>query len=60
MLQKQIKEELKDAMRAKEAVRLGVIKGLMSAFTNELVAKRRGPDEQRLSYFKGKAEARLF
>ena len=44
MLQKQIKEELKDAMRAKEAVRLGVIKGLMSAFTNELVAKRRGPD----------------
>ncbi len=30
-------------MRAKDSVRLGVIRGVMSAVTNELVAKGRGP-----------------
>ncbi|MEK7581734.1 MAG: GatB/YqeY domain-containing protein [Patescibacteria group bacterium] len=44
-LQQKIKEELKDAMRAKDIVRLNVIRGLLSAFTNELVAKKRKPNE---------------
>lgn len=45
-LHQQIKGEIKEAMMAKEAVRLGVVRGLVSAFTNELVAKRRKPDEE--------------
>jgi uncharacterized protein YqeY len=44
MTQADLKEELKNAMRAKDAVKLGVIRGLMTAVTNDLVAKERGPD----------------
>lgn len=39
-----IKEQIKDAMRAKDAVRLSVLRGLSAAFTNELVAKSQKPD----------------
>ena len=46
MLQKQIHEELKEAMRAKDTVRLNVVRGLLSAFTNELVAKKRKPQDE--------------
>lgn len=41
-----IKEQTKDAMRAKDTVRLTVLRGLSAAFTNELVAKGRRPDEE--------------
>jgi hypothetical protein len=41
-----IKEQIKDAMRAKDAVRLTVLRGLSAAFVNELVAKSRKPDEE--------------
>jgi uncharacterized protein YqeY len=44
MTQADLKEQLKDAMRAKDAVRLSVIRGLMSAMTNEAVVKGKGPD----------------
>ena len=44
MTQADLKEQMKDAMRAKDAVRLSVIRGLMSAITNECVAKGYGPD----------------
>ena len=44
MTQSELKEQLKDAMRAKDTVRLSVIRGLMSAMTNEAVAKGKGPD----------------
>lgn len=44
MTQAELKEQLKDAMRAKDATRLSVIRGLMSAITNECVAKGKGPD----------------
>lgn len=37
---------MKDAMRSKDAVRLSVIRGLLSAMTNEAVAKGKGPDGQ--------------
>ena len=33
-------------MKAKESVRLSVIRGLLSSFTNEAVAKKRKPDEE--------------
>ena len=45
-LHSQIKEEVKDALRAKDTVRLTTLRGLLSAFTNELVATKRKPDEQ--------------
>ena len=42
-LQETIKASLKEAMLAKDTVRTTVIRGLMSAFTNELVAIGRTP-----------------
>ncbi|MCC7500391.1 GatB/YqeY domain-containing protein [Candidatus Nomurabacteria bacterium] len=44
MTQADLKEAMKDAMRAKDSVRLTVIRGLMSACTNESVTKGKGPD----------------
>lgn len=45
MLHLDIKEKIKDAMRAKEALRLEVLRGLLTAFVNELVATRHTPQE---------------
>jgi len=45
-LQQQIKEQMKEALRAKERVRLSVLRGLMTSMTNELVAKGKKPDAQ--------------
>ncbi len=42
-LQEKIKAEIPDAMRAKDTVKLTVVRGLVAAFTNELVAKGRKP-----------------
>ncbi len=42
-LQESIKSEIKTAMMAKDTVKLTVIRGLVSAFTNELVALGRTP-----------------
>jgi uncharacterized protein YqeY len=44
MTQADLKEMMKDAMRAKDSVKLGVVRGLMSACTNEAVTKGKGPD----------------
>ena len=41
-----IKSQMIEAMKAKDSVRLGVIRGLLSSFTNELVAKKRMPNEE--------------
>jgi uncharacterized protein len=41
-----IKSQMIEAMKAKDALRLSVIRGLMSSFTNELVAKKRMPNEE--------------
>lgn len=41
-----IKNQIKEAMLAKDALRLSVLRGLVSAFTNELLAKKRKPDEE--------------
>ena len=37
---------MKEAMRAKDAVRLGVIRGLMTAVTNDLVSKGKKPTDE--------------
>src|SRR5438067_996658 len=45
-LHKQIKEQIKEAMKAKEAVRLSVVRGLVASFTNELVSLKRLTTEE--------------
>jgi len=45
-MHQQIKSSLKEAMIAKDIVKLSVIRGLLSAFTNELVAKGKMPQDQ--------------
>jgi uncharacterized protein len=43
-LHTQIKDQIKEAMKAKDQVRLGVVKGLVANFINELVKLERKPD----------------
>ncbi len=62
-LHEDFKAGLKDAMKAKEAVKLGVIRGLLTAFTNELVATNRTPqdwltDEEVMAVIKRAAKQR--
>ena len=45
-LHTQIKDQIKEAMKAKDTVKLGVVRGLVSAFTNELVALKRTPQDE--------------
>ena len=45
-LQQQIKDGIKDAMKAREEIKLSVLRSLSSAFTNELVAKGRKPIDE--------------
>jgi hypothetical protein len=44
-LHEQIKSEIKEAMKEKNQVKLGVVRGLVSAFMNEAVAKGYKPDQ---------------
>ena len=46
MLHTQIKEKIKEAMKARNEVELSVLRGLSAAFTNELVASKRMPSEE--------------
>lgn len=62
-IQEQIREEIKRAMLAKEQLRLETMRGLLSAFTNELVATKRTPqdalpDEDALKVIKRAANQR--
>jgi uncharacterized protein len=45
MIHETIKAQIKEAMLAKDSVRLTTLRGLLSSFTNELVAKKRKPQE---------------
>ncbi len=45
LLHEQIKNSIKDAMKTGDKVRLEVMRGLVTAFTNELVATGRVPQE---------------
>jgi uncharacterized protein YqeY len=45
MLHEQIKNKIKEAMLAKNAVLLETLRGMVTAFTNELVAKGKKPNE---------------
>lgn len=46
MTQNDLRESMKDAMRAKDAVRLSVIRGLMTMITNDLVTKGKKPTDE--------------
>jgi uncharacterized protein YqeY len=41
-----IKNQIKEAMIAKDTVKLGVVRGLVTAFMNELVATKRTPQDE--------------
>lgn len=43
MIHTELKEKLKEAMKAKDAIRVSVIRDLLAAFTNELVATGEPP-----------------
>ncbi len=45
MLHEQIKNNIKEAMMAKDTVRLETMRGISAAFMNELVSKGRKPNE---------------
>jgi hypothetical protein len=45
-LQSTIREEMKQAMIAKDATKLSVVRGVISAFTNELVAIGKTPQDE--------------
>ena len=45
-LHQNIKTQVSEAMKARDTVRLNVLRGLLSAFTNEAVSKKRKPDEE--------------
>ena len=58
-----MQKRIKEAMLAKDAVRLSVVRGLVAAFTNELVAKGRKPngeltDEEALAVIRRAAKQR--
>ncbi|MCE9628518.1 MAG: GatB/YqeY domain-containing protein [Candidatus Vogelbacteria bacterium] len=62
-LHEQIKNEIKEAMKAKDQVKLTVVRGLVSAFTNEAVAKGKTPtdlltDEEVLAVIKRTSKQR--
>ncbi len=44
-LHEQLQQDAKEAMRARDGVRLTTLRSLLSAFTNELVATKRKPNE---------------
>lgn len=45
MLHEEIKGEIKTAMMAKDTIKLNVMRGLVTAFTNELVANGKTPQD---------------
>ncbi len=45
MLKEKIQDEVKEAMKAKDSVKVTVLRGVLAAFTNELVATKRQPSE---------------
>jgi len=46
MLQQQIRESMKNAMKAKESIKLEVLRGILAACTNELIAQKRKTREK--------------
>jgi uncharacterized protein YqeY len=45
-LQQTIKSQVTEAMKARDSMRLNVLRGLLTSFTNEAVSKGKKPDEE--------------
>ncbi|HEY4515845.1 MAG TPA: GatB/YqeY domain-containing protein [Candidatus Paceibacterota bacterium] len=45
-MQEKIQEQIKDAMRARDTLRLTTLRGVLAAFTNESVALKRTPQDK--------------
>jgi|SRR3989344_4948727 len=45
-LHQDIREQMKEVMKARDTMRLDVLRGLLASFTNEAVSKKRKPDEE--------------
>ena len=45
MLHEQTKDKVKEAMMAKDSVKLETYRGMLAAFTNDLISKNRKPNE---------------
>jgi len=45
-IQQQIKEQMKESMKAHDEIKTTTLKGLLSAFTNELVSQKKKPSEE--------------
>ena len=63
MFHARIKDELKTAMKARDVLRLSVVRNMLAAFTNELVATKRTPqaelaDDEALAVIKRLARQR--
>ena len=46
MIEKEIKSELKEAMKNKDSVQLIVLRGLLAGFTNELISQKKKPQDE--------------
>lgn len=46
MLQQKIKDDIKVAMKARETLKLEVLRGILATFTNELIAKKKKPTDE--------------
>lgn len=46
MLEKKIKDELKEAMKKRDSLRMTVLRSIISGFTNELISQKRKPQEE--------------
>jgi uncharacterized protein YqeY len=62
-LHENIKAELKESMKAKDAIRLRTVRSMLTAFTNELVSNGKTPqdlltDEETLAVIKRLAKQR--
>lgn len=44
-IEQKIKDQMKEAMKAKDSNRLSVVRGIKAAFTNELVAQKKTPQD---------------
>lgn len=44
-IHEKIREEVKEAMRARDTMRLNVVRGILSSFVNELIAQKKKPHE---------------
>lgn len=46
MLEKKIKDEIKEAMKNKDTLKMTVLRGILAGFTNELIVQKKKPQDE--------------